>query len=49
MTEQWEFLKRKLHLIHLFTLTIYKDMKWLTMRGINVSLQRGSAVAVVLC
>lgn len=49
MTEQWEFLKRKLHLIHLFTLTIYKDMKWLTMRGINVSPRRGSAVAVVLC
>lgn len=38
MTEQWEFLERKLCLVHLFTLTIYKEIQWLTMRGIDASI-----------
>ncbi len=38
MTEQWELLERKLCLVHLFTLTIYKEMKWLTKRGIDASI-----------
>lgn len=50
MTEQWEFLERKLCLAHLFTLTIYKEMKWLTMRGINTSItsERKSCVCSAL-